>query len=136
LVDMGQAGEIQAVAFPRPDRLGRDGEMAFFYYMHLLERTGRLEVRFAVDDVPPDSPYREDRLFKLAFSAKDYAKKLRKNTLDGRKRRAKAGKMPTGNVPWCFRYESKAMYGNRASEKIAKCRNAANGSESGSSGFW
>ena len=44
LVEMGQAGEIKRVIFGRPDRLGRDGEQAFFCYFHLLEQTGGLEV--------------------------------------------------------------------------------------------
>ena len=60
-------GEIKRVIFGRPDRLGRDGEQAFFYYFHLLEQTGGLEVRFARDDVDPDDPFRNFKLFLYAF---------------------------------------------------------------------
>ena len=114
LVAMGKAGEVDTVIFGRPDRLGRDGEDSFFYYLTILERTGGLQVRFARDDVDPDNPHRNFLLFLHAFKAKTDAETIKRNTMGGRRRRAQSGKLPTGNVPWPFDYESRQMIGARA----------------------
>ena len=111
LMSMGNTGEVQAVIFSRPDRLGRDGESAFFYYVHLLEQAGQLQVHFARDDVDPDDSYRNFKLFMEAFKATRDAATIRANTMSGRRRRAESGKLPTGNVPWPFDYASKVMDG-------------------------
>ena len=114
LVAMGQAGEVDTVIFGRPDRLGRDGEAAFFYYLTILEQTGGLQVRFARDDVDPDNPHRNFLLFLHAFKAKTDAETIKRNTMGGRRRRAESGKLPTGNVPWPFDYDSRQMVGARS----------------------
>ena len=114
LVAMGQAGEVDTVIFGRPDRLGRDGEDSFFYYLTVLERTGGLQVRFARDDVDPDNTHRNFLLFLHAFKAKTDAETIKRNTMGGRRRRAESGKLPTGNVPWPFDYDSRQMNGARA----------------------
>ena len=113
LVEMGQAGEIRRVILGRPDRLGRDGEQAFFYYFHLLEKTGGLEVRFARDDVDPDDPFRNFKLFLYAFKAKQDADTIRENTMRGRRQRATVGMIPNGNVPWPYDYDSREAVGNQ-----------------------
>lgn len=117
LVTMGQADEISMVIFGRPDRLGRDGEAAFFYYLHLLEATARVEVRFAVDDVEPNDTNRNFLLFLHAFKAKTDAATIRRNTAGGRRKRAESGKLPTGNYPWPFDYDTRKDNGGRASGK-------------------
>ncbi len=114
LVAMGKAGEVDTVIFGRPDRLGRDGEDSFFYYLTVLERTGGLQVRFARDDVNPDNPHRNFLLFLHAFKAKTDAETIKRNTIGGRRRRAESGKLPTGHVPWPFDYDSRQMIGARA----------------------
>ena len=115
LVGMGASGEIEAVIFGRPDRLGRDGEMAFLYYMHLLEQTGRMQVRFAHDDADPDDPYRNFKLFMEAFKATRDAETIRRNTAGGRRKRAISSKLPTGTILWPYDYESIRAKGIKAS---------------------
>ena len=98
LVEMGQAGEVHKVIFGRPDRLSRDGEAAFLYYMHHLEEIGRLEVRFGRDDVEPGDTFRNFKLFLHAFKAKTDADTIKLNTAGGRYRRTLTQKLlPTGS---------------------------------------
>jgi len=115
LVAMGQAGEVDAVIFGRPDRLGRDGEQAFFYYTHLLEQIGGLQVRFARDDIDPNDPYRNFKLFMEAFKATRDAETIKRNTAQGRKARGASGKLPNGQVPWPFDYDSRKAVGDSSS---------------------
>lgn len=115
LLAKGKAGEIQRVYFARPDRLSRDGEDMFFHYVAQLERVGKLELRFGVSDVEPENPHRMVLLFFHAFKAKEDAKTIKHNTAGGRRRRAfQDKKLPTGNVPWQCRYETKAQVGDRS----------------------
>ena len=114
MVSMGQARELAVVIFGRPDRLGRDGEAAFFYYLHLLEQIGQLQVRFARDDVDPNDSFRNFKLFLHAFKAKQDADTIRENTMRGRQRRGEAGKIPNGQVPWPFDYDTKRELGDKS----------------------
>lgn len=111
-----KAGEYQVVIFGRPDRLGRDGEAAFMHYLYILERAG-LEIRFGRDDVDPNDTFRGVKLTLYAFKAKEDAKTILANTMGGRNRRAKNGKLPTGQVCWVFDYASKRQVGEASTGK-------------------
>lgn len=97
LVEMGKAGAITTVIFGHPDRLGRDGEAPLFHYLYLLEETGKLQVRFARDDCEPAEELRNLKLFLEAFKAQREAQSIKQRTQAGIRKRAEAGKLPTGS---------------------------------------
>jgi hypothetical protein len=96
LVDLGSGGTIQGVLFGHPDRLGRDGPIAFFHYIYMLRQLGKLEIRFGQDDIDPADRHYEDDLFDAATSAHRDGIKIKRRLLKGRMDRARDGKLPSG----------------------------------------
>ena len=116
LARRGQAEEFQVVILGQSDRLGRDGPVAFMHYNFILRQAG-LEVRYARDDVAPDAEFGEIMLALQAFKAQQDAKTIRANTMGGRARRAKGGKLPTGQACWPYDYASKIRVGEASTGK-------------------
>ena len=110
LARRGQAKELQVVILGQSDRLGRDGPVAFMHYNFILRQVG-LEIRYGRDDVDPDAEFGEIILALQAFKAQQDAKTIRANTMGGRNRRGKDGKLPTGEVCYGFCYVSKRQAG-------------------------
>ena len=119
LMDMGKQGELQTLIFGAPDRLGRDGAMAFMGYMHDLEGVAGLSVRFQHKDVDPADPNRELLLCISAVGAKSEAVDLKRRAGDGLHERAKSGYLPNGNNIWPHNYQSKARYGAMADQRVS-----------------
>jgi DNA invertase Pin-like site-specific DNA recombinase len=97
LVTLGQGGSIQGVIMGHPDRLGRDGPMAFFHYCYILRQLGKLEIRFALDDRDPSDRHYEDDLFDAAVGARKEWTKITRRLRSGRMDRAREGKLSTGD---------------------------------------
>jgi len=111
VMELGKHGEISTVILAHPDRLGREGAIAFFHYLYLLETEAGLSVRFAHDDVASGDSSREIQLCLRATGAKDERVSIARRTTGARKDRAKKGRIPNGSVPWPFDYASKRKVG-------------------------
>lgn len=103
-IAMKRQGQLEAVVFPRTDRLARKWD-AFGYYLGKLRREG-LEVHFAREKtVAPDDPMQAAMLFLYGAKAHADADTIRANTTRGRRMRAERDHMmPTGRSKWAYDY--------------------------------
>lgn len=103
-IDLKRRGELEAVVFPRTDRLARKWD-AFGYYLGKLRREG-LEIHFAREKmVAPDDPMQAAMLFLQGAKAHADADTIRANTMEARRKRAEKGHMmPSGGRKWAFYY--------------------------------
>jgi len=104
IIDLKRRGELEAVVFPRTDRLARKWD-AFGYYLGKLRREG-LEVHFAREKtIAPDDPMQAATLFLHGVKAHADADTIRANTTRGRRMRLERdGMMPSGGHKWAFDY--------------------------------
>ncbi len=95
-IELHRRGEIQAVLFPRVDRETR----FLFSSVPLLNKImgAGLEVYFAEEQLflDPNDPDAVQRYTDKVKAAQDYIATLRRNTMKGRKKRVKKGRLPTG----------------------------------------
>ena len=103
-IGLKHRGELEAVVFPRTDRLARKWD-AFGYYIGMLRREG-LEVHFAREKtVAPDDPMQATMLFLYGAKAHADADTIRANTSRGRRMRAERDHMmPTGRSKFAHDY--------------------------------
>jgi DNA invertase Pin-like site-specific DNA recombinase len=103
-IDLKRRGNLEAVVFPRTDRLARKWD-AFGYYLGKLRREG-LEVHFARErTLAPDDPMQAAMLFLYGAKAHADADTIRENTSKGRRMRAERDHMmPTGRSKWAHDY--------------------------------
>jgi len=103
-VELYKKGEIQAVLFPRVDRETR----FVFSSVPLLNKMmgAGLEVYFAEEQLflDPNDPDSVQRYTDKVKAAQDYIATLRRNTIKGRRKRVKKGKLPTGTRMFGFSY--------------------------------
>jgi len=103
-IELHKRGEIQAVLFPRVDRETR----FLFSSVPLLNKImgARLEVYFAEEQLflDPNDSDSVQRYTDKVKAAQDYIATLRRNTMKGRRKRVKKGKLPTGCRMFGFTY--------------------------------
>jgi len=103
-IELHKRGEIQVVLFPRVDRETR----FLFSSVPLLNKImgAGLEVYFAEEQLFLDSndPDAVQRYTDKVKAAQDYIATLRRNTMKGRRKRVKKGKIPTGRRMFGFTY--------------------------------
>ncbi|HEY86746.1 MAG TPA: recombinase family protein [Dehalococcoidia bacterium] len=103
-IELYKRGEIQAVLFPRVDRETR----FLFSSVPLLNKLmgAGLEVYFAEEQLylDPNDPDSVQRYTDKVKAAQDYIATLRRNTIKGRGKRVKKGKLPTGTRMFGYIY--------------------------------
>ncbi len=103
-IELHKRGEIQAVLFPRVDRETR----FLFSSVPLLNKIigAGLEVYFAEEQLflDPNDSDSVQRYTDKVKAAQDYIATLRRNTIKGRRKRVKKGKLPTGTRMFGFTY--------------------------------
>ena len=104
VIDRKRKGELEAVVFPRTDRLARNWD-AFGYYLGKLRRGG-LEIHFAREKTAaPDDPMQAAMLSLHGAEAHADADTIRANTTRGRRMRLEGDRMmPSGGHKWAFNY--------------------------------
>jgi len=104
-ITMKQRGSIEAIVFPRRNRLARFGS-AGAYYLGLLDREG-FEVHFAREGrkYEPSDPESFEWVMRGLSQAQADADEIRANTSWGRRKRAEEGHMmPSGGRKWAYHY--------------------------------
>ncbi|MFC2032625.1 recombinase family protein, partial [Chloroflexota bacterium] len=103
-IELHKRGEIQTVLFPRVDRETR----FLFSSVPLLNKimSAGLDVYFAEEQLflDPNDPDSVQRYTDKVKAAQDYIATLRKNTMKGRSKRLKKGRLPTGVRMFGFTY--------------------------------
>ena len=103
-IELHKRGETQAVLFPRVDR-----ETRFLFssvpFLNKIIEAG-VEIYFAEEQLflDPNDPDAVQRYTDKVKAAQDYIATLRRNTMKGRRKRVKKGKLPTGRRMFGFTY--------------------------------